>query len=250
VWARLGREPFARFISSYREHDAGMDHRLLLVFKEFRDPGDELPWRRELEGVAFDELRMPQPALDLSAYVQAARHVEDDLLCFLNSSSEPLAECWLAKLAAPHARPEVGLTGASGSYESAYTEAPRYLKPLRRRHFPAAPNPHLRTNAFALDRRLMLELEWPHALRKVDAWRLESGRRSLTRQVLERGLGALVVDRQGREWGPGDWRASETFRSGEQAGLLVADNRTRQYADAAPGERRRLARMAWGDPGG
>ncbi|HEY5053830.1 MAG TPA: hypothetical protein VII45_10525, partial [Solirubrobacterales bacterium] len=107
------------------------------------------------------------------------------------------------------------------------------------------PNPHLRTNGFALDRELLLSLDWPTGLTKLGAVALEGGSRSLTRQVQERGLATVVVGRNGVAYPPERWRQSATFRAGQQANLLLADNRTRHYQEAGPLTRRGLAWLAW-----
>ena len=82
---------------------------------------------------------------------------------------------------------------------------------------------------------------------KRDTYLLESGRRSITRQILERGLRAVVAGRDGRAYGVKDWAASRTYRSGEQDNLLVADRRTEDWLAASPRLRRRLSRDAWGE---
>ena len=179
-----------------------------------------------------------------------------------------LAEGWLAKLCMAHDQPGVGLVGATGTYESLSTELHNQIRPptsrsrLRRlarrlhnryvlfrssRDFPPFPNPHLRTNAFVIERRRMLALKAGPFLDKEACYRFESGRRSLTRQMLARGLGVLVVGRDGRAFPIADWRDSETFRLGEQRNLLVADNQTRHYLGAEASERLRLAHFAWGE---
>ncbi len=69
---------------------------------------------------------------------------------------------------------------------------------------------------------------------KRDTYLLESGRRSITRQILERDLRAVVAGRDGRVYGVKDWAASRTYRSGEQENLLVADRRTEDWAARLP----------------
>ena len=59
----------------------------------------------------------------------------------------------------------------------------------------------------------------------------------MTAQVLARGERALVVGRDGEAYAPERWPESATFRSGGQANLLVADNRTRQWEEADAAER-------------
>ena len=69
----------------------------------------------------------------------------------------------------------------------------------------------------------------------------------MTRQLWARGLQTLIVGRDGCAFPPQRWADSATFRSGDQANLLVADNRTRQWEAADPAERAHLSRLAWGE---
>lgn len=248
VWAPLGHGPLRHFVQSYRARPAGQDHELLVVFNGFSDTAALDAARGELDDVAHVELRLSQPLQDLAAYRAAAEHASGaHALCFLNSHSELLVDGWLALLDEQLRAPRVGIVGATGSHESAFSAAPRPLKPLRGRQFPPFPNPHVRTNAFMLVRDRMLALDWKVGRAKSSAHQLESGLRSITRQLLANGLEARVVGRDGRGYAPDAWAESRTFRAGGQTNLLVADNRTRQYDDADPARRAELARMAWGE---
>ena len=202
--------------------------------------------RRILADVDHQVVLPRRPLADLAAYLLAARKVQAQRLCFLNSYSRPLAPDWLATLNAPFADPSVGMVGASGSFESAFSAAPRWLRPLRRRDFAPFPNPHLRSNAFVLDRELMLGLKWQVSRSKTTAWALESGRGSISNQIWEREMKVLVVGRDGVAYPPERWRESATFRRGDQRNLLIADNRTEQYAAADLTFKRRLEQIAWG----
>jgi hypothetical protein len=184
--------------------------------------------------------------LDLAAYIAAARQVEAEHLCFLNSYSELLDDEWLRKMSGHLTAPGVGLVGASGSYESASTNAPLIARPVRRLQFPAFPNPHIRTNAFMLRRDTMLGLDWREVRTKTAAWKLESGVRGITRQVWDNGMRALVVGRDGASYDRDRYFESNTFRRDRQSNLLVADNRTREFDEADPQRRRWLLELAWG----
>lgn len=248
VWAPLGPQALERFLASYRAHPAGVDHRLVLVFNGFRDSEHRAPWDELTGAFDHDRLDMLEPALDLACYRRAASESTARRLCFVNSYAAVLADGWLQALTGALDAPDGGMAAATGSWESTYSAAPVWLKPLRRRAFSPFPNPHLRTNAFALDRELLLDLEWPEVgTDKLAALELENGRRSLSHQVTVRGLATVVAGRDGHAYLPDQWPASATFRSGEQENLLVADNRTEQYAEADPQRRRELARFAWGD---
>jgi hypothetical protein len=244
VWEPLGPAALRRFADSYRRHAAGADHRLVIVYKGFGDAGPSADHLEALDGLEHETLRYDEPTLDLPTYAFCAQALDASHLCFLNSESLLLADGWLAALLEPLRAPGVGAVGATGSYES-----PRSINPLRRRRWPSFPNPHLRTNAFMLSREVMRALHWPAVRTKPAAWELESGRDGFTRQVWARGLRTLVVGRDGVGHPPAAWPRSATFRSGDQANLLVADNRTRQWEEADAAARARLSRLAWGaDP--
>jgi hypothetical protein len=247
LWAPLGPEPLRRFLDSYRRHPAGAEHVLAVAFKGFRARQNRSAWERELEAIPYERLEMSTGVLDLGSYREVVELIDAERYCFLNTNSEVLCAGWLGLLDRHLLAPGTGLVGTSGSFESAHTSAPRPLRPFRR-DFPPFPNPHIRTNGFALQRELLVSLRWPPPRRKLDAWRLESSRVGLSRQVLERGLKLVVVGRDGLAYPPERWRESATFRSGNQVNQMLADNRTREYQTAPPPRARELERMAWGPP--
>lgn len=267
VWRPLGLAPFKEFIESYRRNSGGLDHDLRLVFNGFRDSSQLTAYHQLLGNLAYSSLMLPHPVQDIPAYFAAAEHFDCDYLCFLNSHSVILDERWLAKMVA-HVGSNVGLVGATGSYESHHTDLARaplrksrywgldtaarkvnrqlHLIRSKRDYFPY-PNPHIRTNAFLISRRVMRALRVRPIATKADAHRFESGKQSLTRQIFDLGLRAVVVGVDGLAYEKESWHTSRTFRSGEQCNLLVSDNRTRQYQEADPETRRQLSRLAWGD---
>jgi hypothetical protein len=246
LWGPLGTEPVERFAAGYCAHPAGRDHEVLVVFNGFGAEEQRASARAALGGVGDGELHLPAPMQDLDAYRRALDQTDARRVLFLNSYSEVRADGWLDLLARHAETPGVGMVAATGSWESQLSPAPLALKALRVARFGPFPNPHLRTNAFLLGRELGLSLRWPRVRRKEDALALENGRRSLSRQVLARGLQALVVGRDGEAYGPARYREARTYRTGAQENLLVADNRTRGYEAAPPALRRRLEELAWG----
>jgi hypothetical protein len=105
---------------------------------------------------------------------------------------------------------------------------------------------HLRTNAFLVDRGLLRSLRTGRARTKWATYHLESGRRSITSQLIARGRPPLVVDRAGAVRSPQDWHAGDVFWQAEQQDLLVADNQTRSYTAATAAQRAVLSAHAWG----
>jgi hypothetical protein len=266
VWAAAGLEPFRRFLSSYREYPGGLDHGLVILYNGFS--ADALGEHRALlDGIPHRELRLPFMARDLRAYVWAAERCSARHLCFINSYSTLLAGGWLRALNGYLVRPGVGAAGATGSWESFYSNYLRRLKELGRpssplawaRHvnrlrklrryranFDPAPNPHLRSNAFMIERSRWLSLERSSLKTKWQTWLFESGKRSMTAQLSESGLKVYVVGRDGEAYAQDRWPLSGTFRLGNQENLLVADNRTRQYDEADEDGRRYMREIAWG----
>ena len=110
------------------------------------------------------------------------------------------------------------------------------------------PNPHLRTNAFMIERDRFLSLHFPSFKRKRGVYKFESGRRSMTKQILAQGLKPLVVDRTGKVYGIGEWKSSSTFWTSDQVNLIVADNRTSDYASGNKRIREFLEDSAWIHP--
>lgn len=239
-WMPYGLEPAHRFVASYRAHPAGTEHTPLVVFAG--PEADRGPWHEAFAAIAHERLDVGT-GMDLSHYRAAVDHLEADAYCFLNTSSEVLADDWLGKMAAALAQPGAGIVGTCGSYESPNMVRPGPLKRLRP-GFEPFPNPHLRTNGFALRRELILELDWRTGMTREECVELEGSKHSLTRQVRARGLQALVVGRDG-SYPPDRWREARTFRRGEQENLLVGDNRTRHYQEGNPVVRAGLRWLAW-----
>jgi hypothetical protein len=118
VWAPIGPEALERFVDSYAQHAAGHEHRLLIVFNGFRKEHDLTPWRRPLNDLRYEEIRLARPVLDLVAYRRAAELVPAQRYCFVNSYSVIRTEGWLELLTSIAARAGVGAVGATGSWAS------------------------------------------------------------------------------------------------------------------------------------
>lgn len=114
--------------------------------------------------------------------------------------------------------------------------------------FGSYPNPHLRTNAFMIKRDRFLSMRHLPFRRKADVYKFESGRHSLTKQILANNLKVLVVDRRGTVYNMEDWRSSSTFWSDNQKNLMISDNMTRKYAFGDPELRLLLQNYAWHAP--
>lgn len=268
VWIPLGLAQFAEFIASYREHEAGVEHDLLIIFKELERDDQLAVYEELLAGINYKTLFLGSEGFDILPYFIAAKKFDYQYFCFLNSYSVILAAGWLRVMFAHLQARGVGLVGATGSYESYYSNLSksrprigvktfsddvrlyrnwRHMLIEARERFEPFPNAHLRTNAFMIARELMLGVNFKGEADKMESLKFESGKEGLTRQVRALGLQALVVGRDGAAYAVDEWPHSHTFRSGGQRNLLVADNRTRQYAEADAATKNFLEQCAWGN---
>jgi len=262
--ARNGPEPVRAFVEGYCQNRGGLDHELVVVYKGFHTLTETDAYDPCWAGLPHQRRVVPDRGFDLEAYFGVLSEPGCSRFCFLNSYSQVLDPDWLAKLSASLDASGVGLVGATGSWESLYTNArdehalglersvwQRWLRPVRlawlRRRFPQFPNPNVRTTAFMAERRVLERVVVPPMRVKLEVLQFESGYRSLTRQIQSMGLQVRVTGRDGVAHAPDGWAGSHTYRQGTQENLLVADNRTRQYDRAGPADRARLSRVAWGD---
>ncbi len=112
-------------------------------------------------------------------------------------------------------------------------------------HFDGFPNYHIRTNAFMIDGALMRSFRFKLPKNKMDGYIFESGKRSLTKQVLGKGLKVIVVGKDGIGYEKETWSESKVFWRHDQENLLVADNQTRRYQQGTVEERSYLSSLAW-----
>lgn len=115
VWGPVGLDPFETFVGSYARHDAGAAHELVLLYNAVPDVE---PYRSRAGHLPVREIVLERRCFDLAAYVAAARTLDHERLCFVNSYSEIAAPGWLALLDAALDDPTAGAAGATGSWAS------------------------------------------------------------------------------------------------------------------------------------
>ena len=266
VWVPLGTAPLKDFLSSYEQYRSGLAHDLVVIFSGFEREQELEHLRELLSSYRYFPIYVRKPGLDITSYFKAVRAFDYDYYCFLNSYSRFLDHEWLSKLFY-HLGNGVGLVGATGSYESMYTVFMEGREPIRgkrlltrirmrlnqnikmmkkRLRFPPFPNYHVRTNGFMASREVLQKIRTGSIRRKTHAYKFESGKNSLTRQVLRMGLRALVVGKDGKGYEMEQWCRSGTFRQGEQENLLIADNQTDMYSLADGKTKRLLSWRSWG----
>ena len=230
-----------RFIDSYKKYDAGIEHKLYVILKGYSDLKTKHSVVKQFENISTVFIETNDLGFDIGSYLKASKILNEEKLFFLNTNSTIQTNQWLRKIYQASVRPDVGIVGCFGSYNFVnFTKYPKVQ----------FPNPHIRTNAFMIDRSLFISLT--KGLRITDkesAWNFESGIESLTRRIEATNLKAIVVDDGGLVYEKEFWMQSATFHSKNQVGSIVHDNQTSVYAEANVFNRLKMQYIAWGQYG-
>jgi hypothetical protein len=281
VRAQNGIAPLKNFLESYKLNPGGIAHDLLILFKGFESEGELQEYRSVLEPFEYKELHVADEGFDITAYFAVPRSFDYKYYCFLNSFSIILDAEWLLKMYQYISRDEVGLVGATGSYlgfqagdtsqwkllieeaipKSKYPWLRKYwlgrldwalryvIKDVitwwKFRHF-AFPNFHLRSNAFMGRKETIQKIVCPKIESKMDTYKCESGKQSITRQVMKSGKTVLVIGKNGQAYEKESWWKSNTFWRGNQENLLISDNQTRAYGASELKQKIYYSHCAWG----
>lgn len=222
-------EFYERFRLSWRMCNPGVKCSLFVV----RDK-PEIGVRRESLGDEW-HIDLPDVGFDIGKYIAAARMLfGHEYICCLNSKTEILAGNWLRYLHEAVSARRVGIAGATASWQEG----------LGRKF----PNPHIRTNGFMIRRELFLDVAgnkpwWSYT--KDDCNNFEHGPNGLTAQIMRKGLRPMLVDRHGTQWPVEKWPEARCWRVGNQEGLMLADNRTREYDELDHTSRCFLRGITW-----
>lgn len=335
--AAEGLEKFERFAQSYKQHPAGQDHDLIIIYKGDFKKGEMAGAKFIFRDIPHQSFSIPDDGFDIHAYLYAAERIQNEYICPFNTHTEIVSADWLKKLYTHLQKPGVGLVGTSASYGSHsnglkilhhmhwlyYNEKVSFqdkkhirdysatflgpspqrtkysLKHLSRlslkkvimlpiyfckkaikkintktvshkdthlmrdfqkywghtlnetsasyvKSFFSFPNPHIRTNGFMVERKILLEFKGLGKT-KIDCYIFEAGIDSLTSRIAQKGLSVLFVGADGIGYPPKEWPKSNNFWMGDQENLMISDNQTSQYMNLSKNERRFHSYLSWGD---
>lgn len=245
------------FLESYDRFRPKIAHRLVIVTKGWEQESGLLDLHTIAQSYAADIEALPDDGFDWGSYMRIAPRLTEKWICFFYGNSRVQSPLWLDTMFLGTQIEKVGAVGASGSCG---TLSPHLfqnwidwaLLPYRfvtmAPRFPPFPNPHLRSNAFLTRRDLFIDYVARHKIprRKIDAHVMECGRAGYCRYLSSRGYDFVVAGQDGKFYSPDSWVESNTFCTGDQSNLLVADNRSEQYRLAGPATRNFLERAIWG----
>ncbi len=272
AWLPYGINHFIEFIYSYVQSDAGYAHELIIAFngldEQHENIADEYIQYLKDNNIHNYVCYYYDKGLDIEIYKKLGAILTNDFILFFNSYSKIERSNWLLSYVQNY-NESIGLIGATGSYagfisivnskilQDLFSKGTliskinllKYgikLNILYNNKFDKFPNPHIRTNAFFIKRTLLNEILMVKPRNKTHAYLFENGGKSLTRQVLGKGLQCVIIDKYGKSYLIKDWPHSGIFWQSSQENLLISDNQTRKYLSANDKERAQLRKYAWG----
>ncbi|MFP5042846.1 hypothetical protein [Parasediminibacterium sp. JCM 36343] len=269
IWLPFGIDLFKQFVVSYKQHISGHEHQLLFLFNGVGNKTETSAYHEYAisEGLIYTSFYM-ESVQDIEAYKWIALQVDCDYFLFLNSYTKILAGDWLLNYV-KNIQDGIGLIGAtascscywqdvfkkhtwhwdsSQSFDYNFRKIKLLIKAgtLWRFYFKPFPNYHIRTTGFFISKQLFENISCGKLNNKFAAYLFESGRNSLTNQVIAKGLDVLVIDKFGTSYRKEKWAIANTFWIKEQENLLFADNQTEMYNLSSEFKKKQLTELAWG----
>ena len=113
-----GMDVFSRFSNSYLKYSSGYDHDFIVLAKGLRNRGERAYIGDIFSKIDHRLISISDEGYDINAYLYVAKKLDHDYVLFCNTHTEILADGWLSKMMAAAELENVGLVGATASYES------------------------------------------------------------------------------------------------------------------------------------
>ena len=244
------------FKKNYLKYKSGDNHDLLICLKLLDDEKIRYIKKKldDLDYILFVDCEIKND-YDFGSYKRIAKKYYDRDILFLNSHSYPTCDGWLNKLI--KFKNNVTLIGTSASYESLVDSLVlkrRYKiishlikKIIFKRFFKRFPNPHVRTSSFLINGQIFLDyMSNKKTNTKLDVWKLESGKQSLTNYFKDKNYSIYIINTDGNKFEEKDWKLSETFNYLNQSKSIISDKHTRKY-ESLDDKEKFISRMnVWG----
>ena len=255
----FGLDYFKKFLDNYSEFQSGEKHNLLICFKGFSSTLEIEEWQKfiKYDYINFHE-KNEKNDFDIGSYFRIAEAYKNNLILFLNSHIRINCKNWL-KIFLDNYKINrlIGFTGSYGSISSQFLKFyySQYSKFQQLRwglyhfnKFKLFPNPHIRTSGFLLRGEDLLSLNFKRKLfvKKIETNYFESGRKSITIQLQNKGFEVGIVNSDNIFFGIQDWKKSNTFCLNDQKKLIFVDNRTLKYQLSNTIEKAKMTKLHWG----
>ena len=256
----LGIEYLKDFVKNYKYFDSGYNHDLIVCFKQFENYKELDPWKKEIS-LKFIEFYddNSQMDYDIGSYLRIAKSYPKRKILFLGTYTVPNKKSWL-KIFLNHYS-EKTIIGSSGSWASLASqflnlEYSQYtiFQQIRWGLFHLLkvklfPNPHIRTTGFFINSDDLLEVKVnkEKLVKKIETNYFESGRNSLSNQLLRKGFRLIIVNSDNKSFDINEWNKSKTFCLDNQEKLIFLDNKTNQFLKASNKIKKKMTQSHWGN---
>lgn len=208
-----------RFASTYRQHDAGIEHDLVVIGAK-GDASALQTW----SGLNAKFIRYDGEGWCTGAHQHACKQLDHDIVVLNCARTHFHRSGWLKRIADCWTEHGPGLYGTMSNDEQSR---------------------HLRTNCYAIQPGFLANHPVQFGSRE-DTLQFEHGKWNVGARYRDSGLPAMLVTWDGC-WAYDDWRKPPNiFRRGDQSNLIVFDRHTEIYRNAPDWEKQRLALLAEG----
>ena len=244
------------FKDNYLKYNSGLNHDLIICLKLIKSD-DINKIKNNLLVLKYQIFIDPFPKndYDFGTYKRVAEKYYSRDIFFLNSHSYPVSNDWLKKLM--KYKTKNTLIGTSASYESVinsiklkkkYKLISYFFKIYKyKKNFFSFPNPHIRTSSFLISGKLFLDFIKNKKINtKEDAWKIESGKQSLSNFFKKKNYDIFVINADGERFLEHNWKKSETYCYKNQTKTIISDKHTRKYLLSNKIERGDIQFKVWG----
>ena len=108
------------------------------------------------------------------------------------------------------------------------------------------PNPHIRTTGFLIKGSDFFEFMKNKSIKsKIDTWKIESGKNSLTNHFKKLNFSIYVINSDGNKFEEKDWKFSETYNYLEKSKSIISDKHIRKYDELDENDKLISRRKVW-----
>ncbi len=244
------------FLKNYQKFNSGYPHELLICFKLF-DNKRLNSFKQLLVNINHTEFidDYVDNDFDLGSYSRVASYYSSRHIFFLNSYSYPVCKNWLKIIIDNYENNSILATSAS--YESLLSsiELKKFYKLIGyliklfkyKKNFYPFPNPHIRTTGFFIKgSQYSLFMNDKSIKSKIDAWKIESGKDSLTNFFKKLNFNIYIINSDGEKFSENKWKESQTYNYLNQKKSIISDRHIRKYNSLDKIEKLKFQTNSWG----
>ena len=249
-------DSFDKFFRYYKNNLAGVSHQLLICYK-LMDENKIKILEKKINNITHIKFvdHCKKNDFDFGSYYRVCKKFPKHIFFFLTGSDFPVKKYWLKNVTKHYSKNS--LIGTSASYESQLSSLRlkkfyKYIEYLikfftLKRNFSVFPNPHIRTVGFLISAENYLEFYSNKSCStKFDAWKIESGKKSLTNFFILKKQKIYLVNSDGFKFRINQWYSSKTFNYLKQDKFIISDKHIRKYLKLSRKEQKKSQLLSWG----